>query len=108
MKATPSEIEKYLRLLEETPRRIVAVSKGIDESRLQFKPDKKSWSVNDILAHLRACSDLWTHSIYAMLAEHEPMFSDINERKWAKVTRYAELPFIESFQAFSLQRENLL
>ncbi len=36
------------------------------------------------------------------------MFSDINERKWAKVTRYAELPFAQSFQAYSMQRENLL
>ena len=36
------------------------------------------------------------------------MFSDINERKWAKVTRYAESPFVESLQVFSLQRENLL
>jgi hypothetical protein len=36
------------------------------------------------------------------------VFSDINERKWAKVTRYAELPFHKSFQAFSLQRENLV
>ena len=43
-----------------------------------------------------------------MLAENEPVFSDINERKWAKVTRYAELPFHPSFQAFSLQRESLV
>jgi hypothetical protein len=43
-----------------------------------------------------------------MLAENEPEFSDINEWKWAKVTRYAEVPFAESFQAFSLQRANLL
>lgn len=34
--------------------------------------------------------------------------ADINERKWAKVTRYVELLFAESFQAFVLQRENLL
>ena len=108
MKATTSEIEKYLQLLEETTDRIMSVSHGLEDARLQFKPNKKSWSVNDILAHLRSCSDLWTHSIYAMLAEHEPAFSDIDERKWAKVTRYAELPFAESFQAFSLQRENLL
>jgi len=108
MKATPSEIEKYLRIISETPQQIEQAAKGLEEARLQFKANAKSWSVNDILAHLRSCADLWTHSIYAMLAENEPMFSDIDERKWAKVTRYAELPFKESFQAFSLQRENLL
>ena len=84
------------------------MTKDLEESRLQFKTDGKSWSVNDILAHIRSCADLWTHSIYAMLAENEPVLSDINERKWTKVTRYAELPFAESFQAYSLQRENLL
>ncbi len=108
MKASSAEIEKALKVLSETPQRIVQATKGLDEARLQFRSDKKSWSVNDVLAHLRSCSDLWTHSIYAMLAEHEPVFSDINERKWAKVTRYAELPFAESFQSLALQRENLL
>jgi hypothetical protein len=108
MKATLSEIEKYLRILSGTPQQIAQVAKGLDEARLQFKSDRKSWSANDILAHLRSCADLWTHSIYAMLAENEPVYSDINERKWAKVTRYDESPFVESLQVFSLQRENLL
>jgi hypothetical protein len=108
MKATPAAIESFMQNLSETPSRISEATKGLNEARLQFKADRKSWSANDILAHLRSCSDLWTHSIYAMLAENEPVFSDINERKWANITRYAELPFAESFQAFSLQRENLL
>lgn len=108
MRATQKEIDKALSILAETPLRIGSATKGIEEAFLQATNDKKSWSSNDILAHLRSCADLWTHSIYAMLAENEPVFSDINERKWAKVTRYAELPFDESFQAFSLQRESLL
>lgn len=108
MKSTPSEIKKYLVVLSETPQRIVQAVEDIDEVHLRQRTDAKSWSANDILAHLRSCADLWTHSIYAMLAENEPEFSDINERKWAKVTRYAELPFEESFQVFSLQRKNLV
>src|SRR6476659_6142610 len=108
MKATPFEIEKYLSTISGTPQRIAQATTGFDEARLQFKADRQSWSANDILAHLRSCADLWTHSIYAMLAENEPVFSDINERKWAKVTRYDESPFFESLQAFSLQRRNLL
>ena len=108
MKASSADIEKFVRILSETPLRISRTTTGVDEVRLQTKADKKSWSVNDILAHLRSCADLWTHSIYAMLAENEPVFSDIDERRWAKATRYAESPFDQSFQAFSLQRENLL
>jgi len=108
MKATLSKIETYLAILSETPKRIAHAVLNFDETSLNLRADTKSWSANDILAHLRSCSDLWTHSIYAMLAENEPVFSDINERKWAKVTRYTERPFFESFQVFSLQRENLV
>lgn len=108
MKATPAEIDKYLITISETPQRIARAVKGCDEPQLHFKADVKSWSASDILAHLRSCADLWTHSIYAMLAENEPVFSDIDERKWARVTRYAELPFHNSIQVFSLQRESLV
>jgi hypothetical protein len=108
MKAKASDIERYLAILSETVQRLEQAMQDQDESRLRSKADKPSWSVNEILAHLRACADLWTHSIYAMLAENEPTCSDINERKWTKVTRYADLPFRESFQAFSLQCQNLL
>jgi hypothetical protein len=108
MKATQKEIDKALSLLTEIPLRIADATNGMDEVLLQTETEQQSWSVNDILAHLRSCADLWTHSIYAMLAENEPVFSDINERKWAKVTRYAELPFHKSFRAYSLQRETLL
>ena len=108
MKATPVEIEKYLKILEATPRMIASLTAPVEAILLESRPDKKSWSVDDILAHLRSCADLWTHSIYAMLAEKQPVLPNINERKWAKVTGYAEAPFAESFQAFTLQRENLL
>jgi hypothetical protein len=108
MKATPSEVQKYLGIISESPQRIALAVKGSGEDRLQRRADAKSWSANDILAHLRSCADLWTYSIYAMLAEREPVFSDIDERKWARVTRYVELPFHISFQVFSLQRENLV
>jgi hypothetical protein len=108
MKATPVEIDKYLKTIEAVPRTLAAATKGIPQARLHSKSEKNAWSVNEILAHLRACADLWTHSIYAMLAAREPALPDINERKWVKVTGYAEVPFKESFQAYILQRENLL
>jgi hypothetical protein len=108
VKATPAEVQKYLGVISETPGKIGVLVKGWEEHRLQYRADARSWSASDILAHLRSCADLWTYSIYAMLAEKEPSFSDINERKWAKVTRYADLPFHQSFQAYSLQRESLV
>lgn len=108
MKITSGEIEKYLKLLEETPRSIARAIKDIDAVRLEDKPDEKTWSVNNILAHLRSCADVWGDSIAAMLAENIPTLPDLHPRQWVKATNYLELPFHESFQAFIKRRERLL
>jgi uncharacterized damage-inducible protein DinB len=105
---TPPEIQEHHALLEDTPRRIAACTSGLDEARLHSSPGERAWSAVEILAHIRACSDLWTHSIYAMLAEDYPALPLLDERRWAKVTRYATLGFHPSFQAFALAREELL
>lgn len=52
MKATPIEIEKYLKLLEETPRRLAKITKSFDEALLHRRTENENWSVNDILAEL--------------------------------------------------------
>jgi len=108
MKITPGEIEKYLKLLEETLHSIARAIKDIDAASLQDKPDEKIWSVSDILAHLRSCADVWGDSIAAMLTENIPTLPDLHPRQWIKETNYPELPFHESFQAFIKQRERLL
>ena len=108
MKATPTEIERYLKLLEETPRHVAKITKPFDEARLQFKPEKTLWSVNDILAHLRSCADVWGDSIERMLAEENPTVPYRHPHQWIKKTNYPELPFHESFQAFTTQRKKLL
>ena len=108
MKAIPAEIQKYLKLLEETPRRVESVTKGIEESRLQSSPDKSAWSANDILSHLRSCADVWGDSIEMMLAKDHPTVSYRHPRQWIKKTDYPKLPFYGSFQAFKLQRKELL
>jgi hypothetical protein len=108
MKATPVEIEKYLNFLEESPRRIRTLSKGIDGARLQFRLDNKTWSANDILAHLRSCADVWGDSIDRMLMEDNPTVPYRHPRQWVKKTNYPELPFRASFQAFVKQRRRLL
>src|SRR5215510_4120669 len=108
MKATRTEIEMYLHLLEETPRRIKAVTQNVDETRLQFKADSKTWSANEILAHLRSCADVWGDSIDDMLAKEHPKIPYRHPRQWIKKTNYLEISFHESFQAFAAQRKNLL
>jgi len=108
MKSSPDEIKKVLILLDQTPRRLAAAAGGSSDEALHAAPDKKAWSAAEVLAHLRACADVWTHSSFAMLAVETPSLADIDERKWARVTGYAGLPFSRSLQTFTLQREELL
>lgn len=108
MKTTPAEIENYLKLLEETPRRLTRLTKSFDEARLQQRIVKENWSVNDILAHLRACADVWGDSIERMLAEENPTVPYRLPRQWIKKTDYPQLPFHESLQVFTAQRKKLL
>ena len=108
VKSSRAEIARILEALETTPRRLEELSAGKSDAALHKAADPKGWSAAENLAHLRACADVWTHSMYAMLAEKNPRLADINERKWAKVTGYAELPFERALKTFALQREELL
>jgi hypothetical protein len=108
LKFTEQELQECLALLEETIARIAALTGGLTDAQLATPPGKKEWSVVEILAHVRGCNDVWTHSIYAMLSEYNPILADIDERRWAKATRYATLGFQQSFAAFSLSHAELL
>jgi hypothetical protein len=108
MKATRFEVEEYLNLLVETPRRITQAANRLAETRLQARTKEQPWSANDILAHLRSCADVWGDSMEAMLAEHNPTIPYRHPRQWIKKTDYPQLAFRESFKAFVLQRKKLL
>lgn len=108
VKATEPEIELVLRLLTETPHHIAAVTEALNDSQLHQRPDEKNWSANEILAHLRACADVWGETIVAMLQDDEPALKDVSPRTWLKKTNYPELPFQESYRDFVDQRRALI
>lgn len=108
MEANKNEIEWILDALKDAPQRIGAVSKGMPLARLHAQADQKTWSVNDILAHIRSSSDVWGDSIEAMLTQEMPKLPDIHPRKWIKQTNYPELDFHLSFKAYAEQRKKLL
>jgi hypothetical protein len=105
---TSAEIEKLLNSLAETPRRIAFASGNLENRRLQFKPDENTWSVNDILAHLRACADVWGKSVIAMIAQDHPTLRYVSPRTWIRKTGYPELEFRQSLQAFAQQRGDFI
>jgi hypothetical protein len=100
--------EQVLTLLAETPLRIAALTFSLAPTQLQTTPNHDEWSANDVLAHLRACADVWGNCIVAMIAEDKPTVRAINPRTWIKKTNYLDLEFQSSLHAFTTQRADLL
>jgi len=97
-----------LEMLETTPRRIASVTRRLSDGELNWKPAADSWSINEVLAHLRSCADVWGESIRKILKQDQPAFRYVSPRGWIKKTNYLELEFGVSFLAFNTQRQELL
>jgi len=102
------EIERQLALLSETVPRIEGCMSGRSEAELRRPPQPGEWSAVQILAHLRACDGVWSHSILAMLALDQPQIPEVHPRRWARVAGYQETGFDASFLAFRLKRAEFL
>ena len=108
MAATSVPTGTILERLSETPRRIAALTAGMSAAQAQRSPSPDEWCVNDVLAHLRACADVWGGHIEAILAEDEPARQGVNPRTWIKRTNYPDQPFASSLRSFTRQRAKLL
>ena len=101
-------VEQLLDGLAETPRRIAALSGGLGAARLHARPGEDEWSANEVLAHLRACVDMWGRCIAAMLDQDHPTLRAINPTTWITKTDYPRQEFGASLQAFAAQRSELV
>jgi hypothetical protein len=101
-------IEQILTLLAEAPPRIAEFTAGLAPAQLRTAPNHGEWSANDVLAHLRACADMWGNCIVAMIAEDHPTLRAVNPRTWIKKTDYLDLEFRPSLRSFTTQRADLL
>jgi hypothetical protein len=94
--------------LAETPPGLAALTAGLNPALLQASPAPDEWSANDVLAHLRACADVWGGYIMRILAEDRPAFRAVSPRTWIEQTNYPDLDFGPSLRAFATQRAELL
>ncbi len=108
MTATQAEIKKVLSALTATPRTLTSISRGLSAARVHARPDKDVWSANEILAHLRACADVWGKSILSMIANDNPTIRYISPRTRIRRTPYLDQDFPISLKAFRAQRVDLL
>ena len=107
-KSKTLEVDRILTILQEGPSRIAEAAANVPANLLHVPPGADTWSANDVLAHLRACADIWGGCIEAILAEDSPTIRAVNPRTWIESTDYVEQNFRKSLQAFRGQRDNLL
>ena len=108
MSSNALSIEQVLTLLAATPSRLTALTADLDPAQLQTPPTPEEWSAVEVLAHLRACADVWGNCIRTILAEDRPTLRAVNPRTWINRTDYRALEFGPSLRAFVTQRADLL
>jgi hypothetical protein len=101
-------IEQILTVLSGSPERIAALTAGLTPAQLQTAPNPGEWSANDVLAHLRACNDVWGGNLVMIIAQDKPTFKGLNPRAWIKKTDYLAQEFQPSLLAFTTQRTALM
>ncbi len=102
-------IDKILTILKETPPRLAKLTSGLAPAQLHTAPSVGEWSANEVLAHLRACNEVWGgYYIMTILTQDKPAIKAMNPRTWIKNTDYLEQEFQPSLRAFMKQRRKLL
>jgi hypothetical protein len=95
-------------ILPETPRQIAAQTEALTPAQLRTSPEPDAWSVNDVLAHLRACHDVLGGYTLRILAEDTPTWKGMSPRAWLRKTDYPDWEFAPALAAFKRQRTDLL
>ena len=102
-------IDQILAILKETLPRLTKLTSGLMPVQLRTAPSAGEWSVNEVLAHLRACDDVWgNYYMMTILAQDKPTIKARNPRTWIKDTDYLQQDFQSSLRAFTKQRRKLL
>ena len=95
--------------LTDSPGKIDAAAANRTDEELAARSAANEWSPNEILAHLRACQDIWGDSrIARMLAEDHATMRAVNPNTWLAQTNYRELPFRLSLSEFAEQRASFM
>jgi DinB family protein len=106
--AAQSEIRAVLTLLSDTPKQIARIARGSSDQQLHRRPDADAWSAQEVVAHLRACAEVWGRSIDRMLAEEHPTIRYVSPRGWIRKTNYLQVSFRDTVRAFSQERAVLV
>ncbi|MGH7610308.1 MAG: DinB family protein [Candidatus Dormibacteria bacterium] len=100
--------QQLVALLAATPGSIAELTARAPRRVLHSSPTPGEWSANEVLAHLRASSDMWGGAMASIVNEWPSSLRAVNPRTWIDHTDYVELEFPVSLRAFTEQRGKLL
>ena len=104
---TPLAIDEVVRALAQQAATIVELTRDARAAGRR-PPGEQEWSLNDVLAHLRACSDVWGGYMRRIAEQEHPTFRAVNPRTWIDSTDYPSLEFTPSLHAYREQRDELV
>jgi hypothetical protein len=104
----PTDPTLLLHRLGQTAERMERATQDLPAARLVEPPAPGEWSLNEILWHIRAQSDVYGEHISRILNEDSPAWRHVSPRARMKKSRYDLLPFAESFASFTRQRTSLV
>jgi hypothetical protein len=108
MQPVSENISRVLALLTHAPLRLEKATRGLQTTQLSVRSDAEPWSVSDILAHLRACSDVWGTSIITMITRDNPTLRYVSPRSWMNKPTYREQAFDVALVSFTEERQKLV
>lgn len=100
-------IDQTMEILRTIVPRLDELTGGASQKRLSAVTDH-GWSVNDQLAHLRACHDVLGGNMLRIVREDHPAWKGMSPGARLKQTDYFEWKFRPAFEVFRAQRAELL
>ena len=101
-------VDAIMAILPATVPRITELTEGLTRADLHAAPSPGEWSVNDVLAHLRACQEVLGGIVVRILAEDHPAWKGMSPRTWQRRSGYHEWEFRPALEAFAEQRAEFL
>jgi hypothetical protein len=100
--------DEILGLLAGAPAEIAAATTALTAAETETAPLAGEWSLVQLLAHLRACADVWGGAMAAIAGGQPGPLRAVNPLTWVERTDYRNLPFDDSLRAYTEQRQELL
>ena len=91
MSVSVAEVEEVLRQLRRTPKHFKTVAKGLTDAQVTCPPAEGSWSLHEVLAHVRGAADVQGGWITRMLEEDAPSIRYASPRTGMRKGNYVTL-----------------